>query len=32
MFGYRHAGRLLRDPEALERTRAAFEQLLDSSR
>ena len=32
MFGYRHAGRLLRDPEALDRTRAAFEQLLDSSR
>ena len=32
MFGYRHAGRLLNDPEALDRTRAAFEQLLDSSR
>ena len=32
MFGYRHAGRLLGDPEALDRTRAAFEQLLDSSR
>ena len=32
MFGYRHAGRLLRDPDALDRTRAAFEQLLDSSR
>jgi len=32
MFGYRHAGRLLGDPDALERTRAAFEQLLTSSR
>jgi AcrR family transcriptional regulator len=32
MFGYRHAGRLLRDPDALARTRAAFEQLLASSR
>jgi AcrR family transcriptional regulator len=32
MLGYHHAGRLLRDPQALERTRAAFEQLLDSSR
>ena len=32
MFGYRHAGRLLRDPEALDRTRIAFEQLVDSSR
>ena len=32
MLGYHHAGRLLRDPEALEHTRAAFEQLLDSSR
>ena len=32
MSGFRHAGRLLRDPEALDRTRAAFEQLLDSSR
>jgi hypothetical protein len=32
MLGYHHAGRLLRDPEALDRTRAAFEQLLDSSR
>jgi len=32
MFGYRHAGRLLNDPEALDRACAAFEQLLDSSR
>jgi AcrR family transcriptional regulator len=32
MFGYRHAGRLLHDPDALGRTRTAFEQLLDSSR
>jgi AcrR family transcriptional regulator len=32
MLGYHHAGRLLRDPEALEHTRAAFEQLLVSSR
>ena len=32
MLGYHHAGRLLRDPRALERTRAAFEQLLASSR
>jgi AcrR family transcriptional regulator len=32
MLGYRHAGRLLHDPDALERTRTAFEQLLDSSR
>jgi AcrR family transcriptional regulator len=32
MFGYRHAGRLLGDPDALDRTRAAFEQLLASSR
>jgi AcrR family transcriptional regulator len=32
MFGYRHAARLLRDPDALDRTRAGFEQLLDSSR
>ena len=32
MLGYRHAARLLHDPEALEHTRAAFEQLLDSSR
>jgi len=32
MLGYHHAGRLLRDPEALARTRTAFEQLLVSSR
>jgi AcrR family transcriptional regulator len=32
MLGYHHAGRLLRDPAAILRTRAAFEQLLDSSR
>jgi AcrR family transcriptional regulator len=32
MLGYHHAGRLLRDPQALEHTRAAFLQLLDSSR
>jgi AcrR family transcriptional regulator len=32
MFGYRHAGRLLGDQDALERTRTAFEQLLDASR
>jgi len=32
MLGYHHAGRLLRDPEALDHTRAAFEQLLASSR
>jgi AcrR family transcriptional regulator len=32
MFGYRHAGRLLHDPDALARARTAFEQLLDSSR
>lgn len=32
MLGYHHAGRLLRDPHALERTRTAFEQLLEASR
>jgi AcrR family transcriptional regulator len=32
MLGYRHAARLLHDPQALEHARAAFEQLLDSSR
>jgi AcrR family transcriptional regulator len=32
MLGYRHAGRLLRDPDALDRTRAGFEQLLAASR
>ena len=32
MFGYRHAARLLRDPDALDRTRAGFEQLLAASR
>ena len=32
MLGYHHAGRLLRDPRALERTRAAFKQLLAASR
>ena len=32
MLGYRHAARLLHDPQALERTRAGFEQLLDASR
>jgi AcrR family transcriptional regulator len=32
MFGYRHFGRLLGDPDALERTRAGFEQLLAASR
>jgi AcrR family transcriptional regulator len=32
MLGYHHAGRLLRDAEALDHTRAAFEQLLASSR
>jgi AcrR family transcriptional regulator len=32
MFGYRHAARLLHDPEALVHARAAFEQLLETSR
>jgi AcrR family transcriptional regulator len=32
MLSYHHASRLLRDPQAVERTRTAFEQLLDSSR
>ena len=32
MLGYRHAGRLLHDPDALERTRIAFEQLIEASR
>jgi AcrR family transcriptional regulator len=32
MLGYHHAGRLLRDPRALDRTRAAFERLLEASR
>jgi hypothetical protein len=31
-LSYHHASRLLRDPQAVERTRTAFEQLLDSSR
>jgi AcrR family transcriptional regulator len=31
MLSYHHAGRLLRDPQALDRTRAAFEQLLVSA-
>jgi hypothetical protein len=32
MLGYHHAHRLLRNPRALERTRAGFEQLLESAR
>lgn len=32
MLGYHHAGRLMRDPKALEHTRAAVEQLLDNAR
>jgi AcrR family transcriptional regulator len=32
MLGFQHAGRLLHDPDALTHTRAAFEQLLESSR
>jgi AcrR family transcriptional regulator len=32
MLGYHHAGRLLRDPHALQHTRVAFEQLLAASR
>jgi len=32
MLGFQHAGRLLHDPDALAHTRAAFEQLLESSR
>ena len=32
MLGYRHAARLLHDPEALDHSRAAFEQLLATSR
>jgi AcrR family transcriptional regulator len=32
MFGYRHAARLLHDPQALDHARAAFEQLLETSR
>jgi AcrR family transcriptional regulator len=32
MLGYHHAGRLLHDPQALGRTRAAFDQLLASAR
>jgi AcrR family transcriptional regulator len=32
MLGYRHASRLLHDADALEHTRAAFEQLLATSR
>jgi AcrR family transcriptional regulator len=32
MMGYHHAGRLLRDRRALERTRSAFESLLASAR
>ena len=32
MLSFHHAGRLLHDPDALAHTRAAFEQLLESSR
>ena len=32
MLGYHHAHRLLGDPDALERTRTSFEQLLQSAR
>jgi AcrR family transcriptional regulator len=31
MLGYHHAARLLRDPKALERTRRALDELLESS-
>ncbi|MBW8751495.1 MAG: TetR/AcrR family transcriptional regulator [Propionibacteriales bacterium] len=31
MYGYHHAKRLMRDPKALDRTRAAFDQLLAAS-
>jgi hypothetical protein len=32
MYGYHHASRLMRDPKALERTRVAFDQLLETAR
>ncbi len=32
MLGYHHASRLLGDPMAVDRTRVAFEQLLEASR
>ena len=32
MYAYHHTARLLRDPKALDHTRHAVEQLLDSSR
>jgi AcrR family transcriptional regulator len=31
MYGYHHASRLMKDPKALDRTRAAFDQLLAAS-
>ena len=32
MYGYHHASRLMKDPKALERTRVAFDQLLESAK
>jgi AcrR family transcriptional regulator len=32
MYGYHHASRLMNDPKALDRTRAAFDQLLELAR
>jgi AcrR family transcriptional regulator len=31
MYGYHHSSRLMKDPKALDRTRAAFDQLLAAS-